>query len=114
MKKPLFFIVLLASTLIIRNLVFSIYNLWNKQNLLSQIERELQREKEKNKELQEQFARVSSADFLEEEARNKLFLIKPGENEVIISSKLLHASRTVTPMPVERVPNWKKWLDLFL
>lgn len=113
MKKTIFFIIVVASVFIIKNLIGSIYTLWNKQELLSQTERTLEKEQQKNKRLKDQLSYVKSSEFLEEEARNKLFLVKPGEREVVISSKLLHASSSAQIIPVEPKANWKKWIDLF-
>ena len=110
MKKILFFISLGISVLIIIHLVTSIYTLWHKQDLLTQAQKELQKEQAENKKLQHQLKIVSTDQFVEEEARNKLFMVKPGEGEILIA-QVSQAQKV--PHQQDTSPNWKKWLDLF-
>lgn len=102
---------LATSAIIINSLVRSIYDLWKKQDLLVRARLELQRQKKENQEIKSQLSRVDNEKFIEEEARNKLFLVKPGEQEVIIPKDLL-SSRSAKPKQ-DNIPNWRKWRDLF-
>ena len=90
----------------------SIYDLWRKQDLLVRSKIELEKQKEENQRLKSQLSTVRKEDFVEKEARNKLFLVKPGEQEVIIPKELLDASKSAKPKR-DNTPNWKKWWDLF-
>ena len=72
---------------------------------------DLEREKRENQRLKNELTRVKSDEFIEAEARNKLFLVKPGESGVIIPSNLT-AKRPIAPAP--EPPNWQKWLNLFI
>ena len=112
MKKVLFFTVLISSVFIINNLVHSIYDLWQKRDLVTLAQKELAYQKQENQRLKSQLSYVKSKEFVEEEARNKLFLLKPGEQEILISYDLIKES---TPSAKEKKdePNWKKWLKLF-
>lgn len=113
MKKILFFTVLLISLYIIKNLAESIYSLWQKQELLVSAQKELEREKQKHRELQTRVKIVESDDFLEEQARNKLFLVKEGEHEVIIPKSVLEASLGAKMASAAPLPTWKQWFALF-
>ena len=110
MKKAGFILIVIVLLLIINSLAHSIYDLWHKQDLLTTAQKELVSEKLKNKKIKAGLSYAKSPQFLEEEARNKLFLVKPGEREVIISQKL---NQNNSQKPQDNTPNWKKWLNLF-
>jgi len=69
-------------------------------------------EKEKKK-LSSKYKYYQSLEFIEEEARNKLNMAKPGETIVVLPpnlSETLNHSKIQTEAPL---PNWKKWWNLF-
>ncbi|MCL4386806.1 septum formation initiator family protein [Patescibacteria group bacterium] len=111
MKKAIYVLVVLSLIFAINNMGRSIYNLWHKKDLLTQAQKQLDREKEENKKLKEEITRAQSKDFIEQEARNKLFLGKPGEQIVIIPQKLFNQKENKKSFDVR--PNWQKWWDLF-
>ncbi len=111
-KKIAFFIILVISLIIINNLVQSIYSLSQKQHLVSNARLELDREKKKNQELKDKLKTVDNPQFLEQEARNKLFLGKSGEGVILIPKDALVASNSGKPKIVDTRPNWKKWWDV--
>jgi len=113
MKKILFFIILASSIIIINNLVRSIYTLWQKHDLVTLAQKELSGQKQENQRLKSQLSHVQSKEFVEEEARNKLFLIKPGEQEVLIPEDLIRGTSSPSAQAKKDDPNWKKWLQLF-
>jgi len=113
MKKALYFIALAISILVINNLIRSIYDLWQKHDLITSAEKELSRQKQENQRLKSQLSFVKSKEFVEEEARNKLFLVKPGEQRVMIPEKLVKISTPSANIHKDDPPNWKKWLRLF-
>ena len=112
MKKILFIVAIVASVFIINSLVRSIYDLWGKQDLITKAQKELDSEKRENKELKSKLSQAQSSKFVEEEARNKLLLIKPGEQLVIIPQDLL-SSQSSQRKNIDMRPNWRKWWDLF-
>jgi len=112
MRKVIFLTVLITSILIINSLVRSIYDLWRKQDLVTQAKIELEKQKQENQKLKSRLSAVEKEEFIEKEARNKLFLLKPGEQEVIIPKELLGASKSAEAK-IENTPNWRKWWDLF-
>ncbi len=112
MRKIFFFICLLLSFVIINNLVRSIYSLSQKQNLITSAEKELEREKAQNASLKGKLQEVEKPEFIEQQARDRLFLAKPGEQIVLLPQ--------VTPMPQSKKgttttkSNWEQWVDLLV
>lgn len=111
LKKAAFIVIVIVFLLVINNLIHSIYNIWNKQDLLTQAQKELIREQEKNRKLKAELSYVQTQKFIEEEARNKLFLVKPGEQEVLLPSS--SSSNQSQKRREAEIPNWQKWLKLF-
>ena len=114
MRKVGTIFIVIASLFIINSLVRSIYNLWQKQELVVQTAQELAEEKKRNAALKEQYSRVQKEGYVEEEARNKLFYVKPGEQVVIVGEREGTTSAAVTAKETDRKPNWRRWLELFL
>ena len=106
MKRVGFLIVVIVSLIIINGLIHSIYSLWNKQDLIKDANNRLAQEKSENARLKARLKEVNSPEFIEEEARNKLFLVKPGESPVILPD----LSPTPKPKKEENIPNYQKWL----
>jgi len=110
MKKIFFFIIIIICLLVINTLIRSIYDLWSKQDLVVTAENDLKREKRENEKLKQQLVLVQDENFVETEARNKLFMVKPGESGVIVPSELIQKKEK---KEVENIPNWQKWVNLF-
>lgn len=110
LKKVVFVIVVIVLLLVINNLIHSIYNIWNKQDLLTQAQKELIKEQERNRKLKAELSYVQTAGFVEKEARDKLFMVKPGEQQVLIPNI---ASSEGKKNQKQQVPNWQQWLNLF-
>lgn len=112
LKKLLFFAVILASIVIVNNFVHSIYNLWQKNHLITKAKQELAKESKENKMLKDRLGEVTKPDFVEKEARDKLFLGKPEEKLVILPTDYLSASGSAKKDQDKR-PNWQKWWEIF-
>lgn len=67
----------------------------------------------KNKELKEKLSQIKSAEFLEEEIRNRLGFAKAGETVVIIPDDKLKLVLGVNSPPQIRLPNWLGWWKVF-
>lgn len=112
MKRIIYVIIILLAVASIINSIHSIYELFHKRDLLISAEKELDRQKQANIQLKNQLQKVSNDTFVEEEARNKLFFVKPGEHTVFIAKNLVI---TPTPEPKKRVEksNWQQWIAAF-
>lgn len=113
LKKIVFFGIIIASFFIMNSLIHSIYTLWQKNALMTEAQAELAKEKQENQQLKKKLSESKKTQFIEEEARNKLFLAKPGENTLVIPSQYMHASLAATPKPQDKRPNWQKWWQTF-
>lgn len=111
MKKLIFFITIAICLSVIENFIASIYQLLYKKDVLIQVQNELQKEEQENKRLKDQLNRVKNPQFVEEQARDKLFLTKPGESVILIPS--FQASDSGKTVKKEEKPNWQQWWDLF-
>lgn len=103
---------MIASILIINNLIHSIYDLWHKKDLVVRNQQELIGQKQENIRLKSEFSYTRSREFIEKEARDKLFLVKPGEQQVLIPQGLIRGAKAFEPGNNDE-PNWKKWWGLF-
>lgn len=111
MKKAVFILIVIVMLLIINSLIHSIYELWHKQDLLTSAQKELDGQKLKNQKLKAEFSYTQTPQFIDEQAHNKLFLVKPGEQSVLISQKLIQ--KPADKKAKDNIPNWQKWLQLF-
>lgn len=114
MKRFVFFTIIIVSLFVMQNMARSIYSLWQKRDLLVQRENELTKQKQEHARLIDVQRRVESEEFVEKEARNKLFLQKPGESRVVVDKKLIDAVAGVkTEEKKDNRPNWQQWWELF-
>lgn len=113
MKKIIFLTIIIILLFLIHSLADSIYNLWHKHDLLSSAEMQLNEEKRQNLELKKSLSEAENPSFIEREARNKLFLAKPGESSVIIDQSVLSTAVQKKNIQQIQLPNWQQWLSLF-
>lgn len=111
MKKAVYIFIVIVLLLMINGLFHSIYDIWHKQDLLISAQKQLDREKLSNQKLKGELSFAQTPQFLDEQAHNKLFLVKPGEQEVLISPDLKNKNQA--QKQDQNVPNWQKWLQLF-
>lgn len=113
MKKALYLSILIVSVLIIQSFVRSIINVWQKQSLIDQATFELTKEKKEHELLLQQAELVKKQHFIEEEARNKLLMVKANEAHVIIPSELLPKEQKQQVASNDPRPYWQQWAQLF-
>ncbi len=114
LKKIAFFIFIVFSLFIINDLTHSIYNLWQKRDLVDRARRTLNTEKKKNDELKIKLNDVAKPQFIEKEARDKLFLVKPGEGIVVVEPTVyMQASGSSAEKSMNKQPYWKQWWETF-
>lgn len=114
LKKIVFFVFIVFSLFIINDLSHSIYNLWQKNDLIDRARRTLSTEKKKNDEIKNRLKDVAQPQFIEKEARDKLFLVKPGEGVVVaLPTVYMQASGSSTEKSINSQSNWKQWWETF-
>ena len=67
----------------------------------------------KNRELKKKLSQINSPQFIEQQARDKLGLGKPGETIVIIPEDKLKLIMGASESAEVRLPNWLGWLKVF-
>ena len=114
MKKIILGVIVIVCLVTINNLARSIYGLWQKQELVVATEKELEREKKMNESLKRQAKVVNDPQYVEEVARDKLFLAKPKE-QVVVVPDVQSAKDEAAPKArkITTTPNWKLWAQLF-
>ena len=110
-KRILFVAAVIICLFIINNLAHSIFDLSQKQHLLTQTGQELTKKQAENATLKRKLAAAQGNTFVEQQARDKLFLVKPGEEQVILPGNLDKTKQMETTMQV--APNWQQWIHLF-
>jgi cell division protein FtsB len=111
MRKILFVIIVAILLLIIHGLTRSICDIWQKKDVVSQAQRELNLQKQENQRLKSALSYSQTEEFIEAEARNKLFMAKKGEQKVLISKESGDSSKDLSNNANDS--NWKKWWNLF-
>jgi cell division protein FtsB len=110
MKKIIFIIVIITLLLIINDLTHSIWNIWQKKDVVSQAQKTLNVEKQENQRLKAALSYSQTQEFIEKQARDKLFMSKEGEQKVLILKDQEDLSSLEDK---SNDPNWKKWWNLF-
>lgn len=112
MKRIFFISVLVVSLLIINNLVRAIYSLWQKKDLITKAQTAVEKEKKENSTLKKQWEAVNKPGYVEEQARDKLFMGKQGEQVVLLPKNALQAAKEKKESPKPQ-PYWRQWWELF-
>lgn len=112
-KQIIFFGILIVSLFIINSLVHSILTLNQKSDLVVSAKQELEKEKKTNENLKKRLSAIENPEFVEGEARNKLFLAKPGEEVIVLTNEQLAATKSGGVQALAKSPNWQLWWQLF-
>lgn len=109
MKKVIYIITVAILLLVINDISHSIYDIWQKKDYITQAQKELNIQKQENQRLKSALSYSQSQEFIEKQAREKLFMVKNGEQAILIEQGLEKAD--VSKKEVD--PNWRKWWRLF-
>ncbi len=113
-KKVSTVLIILVSLFIAYKLIFQISDALKSGERLSTAADQVFMFEAKNKQLKKKLSEVESPQFIEEEARNKLGLGKPGETVVIIpENKLRQVLEGSSSAEEVRLPNYQGWLKVF-
>lgn len=113
LKKIAFWVVVIFFIFVINNLLHSIFSFSQKEDLIVKKEQELANAKKENARLKKQLAEAKKPQFVEKEARDKLFLAKPGEGVLMLASGNASKSSQAVIKVKESIPNWIEWYNLF-
>lgn len=114
-KKISFLLVISLSILFIVNLARQTTSALQAGGRLDQAADELARLQDQNRQLRQKLAQTQTLYSIEEQARNKLNLVKPNETIVIIDPALISTQiEQNKPVILPKQENWQGWLKLFL
>lgn len=110
MKRAVSTLWIIISIALIIQLTHSIHDLGKRGSVVEDAQARLKKVQEENNKLKEQAMYVQSPQFVEEQARNKLNMAKPGEVVALVPKQ----SPTPTPSPAAPPKqNWELWMDAF-
>lgn len=110
MKKIIFIIIVAILLIVINGLAHSTYDIWQKKDIVLQAQKELEFQRQENQRLKAALSYFQTPEFIEKQARDKLFMVKKGEQKILISKELESFGEEGKK---DNDPNWKKWWDLF-
>ena len=87
------------------------YDVWQKRDFITQAQKELDFQKQENQRLKSALSYSQTTEFIEKQARDKLFMVKEGEQKVLIPQESDNSNEN--PPAGGNIPNWKKWWNLF-
>lgn len=109
MKKLAVIIVIIFLLILIKNLAFSLIESLQSGSTTQKLTKELTSEQKKNTFLKEQLNLVRTKEFVEQEAREKLGLVRPNEKLVVLRKQ----KERQDAQSLDDKQNWQKWWNLF-
>lgn len=103
------YLIILLLLIVVKNNISFILDFTSQGSALENLQKTLVSEDKKNKYLKERLYFVKTDRFVQDQAQNKLGMLKAGEYFVIAPGTPIK-NRDVEP---EQKPNWQKWLQLF-
>ncbi|PIT89027.1 MAG: hypothetical protein COU27_02575 [Candidatus Levybacteria bacterium CG10_big_fil_rev_8_21_14_0_10_36_7] len=107
MKKIALVIFIIFLIVLSRNAFISIRDKLKTTTTTQDLKQNLEEEETKNRFLKQKLSYVKSSEFVEEQAREKLGMVKSDEYTVVSASKTLSNKTAEAPKP-----NWKKWIEM--
>lgn len=108
---------LLLGLFLVFHLSRSLWGMYHRTDRVGELKNEIQKLREEKSRLEEEKAFRQTAEFIEQEARNKLQMTKEGERIVVLPQKDTEPTAekrgTTTPAPAQK-PNWQKWVEFWL
>ena len=104
--------IIIIGTGLIISLSRNIYRLLKAEDQVKLAQQRLEKLEREHQELLEKREYYQSEEFVEQEARNRLNMGKPGETVVILPPNISETGE-ITSTPALELPNWKRWLRLF-
>lgn len=112
-KRITFGLIILVILLIAYNLITQIIAAVKSGERLSQAAEVVYKLEIKNKQLKKKLSQVQSAEFIEQQARDKLDLSKAGEVLMIIPEEKIKQILGASQTAQIRLPNWLGWWKVF-
>jgi len=105
-------VVLVLCLILVAGVVRSVVSIYEKRGIVAERQQVLVAEEAKHDALMRQLQEATGSAFIERTAREKLGLVKPGEQVVILDQSKLPSTDISTGGPPPPPP-WKQWWELF-
>lgn len=102
--------ILLVSLLVAVGIIRSVVTIWQKHGIVAERAVVLNAEETKRADLERRLREATGSAFVERVAREKLGLVKEGEQVVIMDK--FQGTGSATPT-LQDIPSWKQWWQLF-
>lgn len=115
-KKIVPFAVLIVGFIMVIRSAVSLYELYRRSDAVIYQQKKLKELEIKQVELKQQLSKTYTYEFIENEARNKLGLVKPGETIVYLENETTRAAQGLPINTQDKVVNksiFNQWLELF-
>jgi len=113
-KKPIQILIIVIGIALIVSLSRSILKMFRAKDELKLAEQKIEELQKEAASLTEKKEFYQSEEFVEQEARNKLNMVKEGETVVVLPPNLKEIIGGKEDQPLAPLPNWRQWLNLFL
>jgi cell division protein FtsB len=113
-KKPIQVLIIVIGIALIVSLSRSILKMFRAKDELRLAEQKIEELQKEAAILTEKKDFYQSEEFIEQEARNKLNMVKEGETVVVLPPNLKELLGEKENQPQILLPNWRQWLNLFL
>lgn len=113
-RKPIQILMIVIGIALIVSLSRSILKMFRAKDELRLAEQKIEELQEEAAGLTEKREFYQSEEFIEQEARNKLNMVKEGETVVVLPPNLKEVLGEKENQPQVQLPNWHQWLNLFL
>ncbi len=113
-KKPIQILIIIIGIALIVSLSRSILKMFKAKDELRLAEQKIEELQKEAASLTEKKEFYQSEEFIEQEARNKLNMVKEGETVVVLPPNLKEILGEKENQPPAPLPNWRQWLNLFL
>jgi len=113
-KKPIQVLIIVIGIVLIVSLSRSILKMFRAKDELKLAEQKIEELQKEAAILTEKKDFYQSEEFIEQEARNKLNMVKEGETVVVLPPNLKELLGGRENQPQILLPNWRQWLNLFL
>jgi len=117
LNKFVTWILIISFVGVLFSVLRNIQNLQKSKLRILEAQKKLEKLEKEHKELEEKERAVQSTEFREQQIRDKLGLVKEGEIVVILPDAEIvkkYAPKLEAEEEAENIPNWRKWMGLFM
>ena len=115
-KRIVAIVIPIGGVILVLQSAFSVYSLWRKGDIVEEKRASLQRLEREQETLKKDLSLTYTQGFIEQEARNKLGLVKPGETIVYVTQDATNTAKSTVEVQTEEkttLTPLQQWIKLF-